>query len=406
MAKSAAEIIDAYNVGREPERLALKQKAMRDNVFSFYRGTAHLYWQRAQEQGVDATAPSAWCSGDLHLENFGTYLGDNTLTYFDINDFDEAAKAPCDWEVSRLLTSIAVAAPALGISKPDAKALMKSTAEAYLDALKKGKAHWIERRLASGAIDDLMSALKSRNQVRLLDKRTKKIKGRRSLDISSVRMLAITEADRTKLAKFAATLGKQFGDPAYFEFLDGARRIAGTGSLGLERFVLLITGDGAPDGNRLLDLKLAAASSLAPRTRVKQPRWATEADRVVATQQRCQVVTPQYLEAVTFDGRPFLLKELQPSADRLDLARIAKAPGGLSDVVQSMGCLAAWAQLRSSGRDGSASADDLIAFAQDQKGRVDRMLGIVRDLADVTLADYDDYCGAYDAANAATSVRK
>ena len=397
--KSVADIIDAYNGGREPERLALKQNAMRANAFAFFRGTAHLFWQRVQEGGVDATAPAAWCSGDLHLENFGTYLGDNKLIYFDVNDFDEAAKAPCDWEILRLLASLAIAAPALGIGKSDLKTFMQASADAYVSALATGKSHWIERRLASGAIGDLISALKSRDQARLLDRRTKKVKGRRLLDVPSARALPITEAERAKLAKFATSLGKQFGNPAYFEMLDGARRIAGTGSLGLQRYVLLIAGTGSADGNVLLDLKLAAASSLPENTRVKQPHWANEAERVVVSQRRCQAVSPQYLEAVTFDGQPFLLKELQPSADRLDLARIAKGKGGLSDVMQTMGRLSAWAQLRSSGRDGSATPDDLMAFAKGPKAQVERLLSTARALADVTLQDYTSYCQAYDAAH-------
>jgi len=41
-----------------------------------------------------------------------------------------------------------------------------------------------------------------------------------------------------------------------------ARRIAGTGSLGVERYVLLIEGKGSPDGNYLLDLKQALPAVL------------------------------------------------------------------------------------------------------------------------------------------------
>ena len=405
MAQSAAAIIAAFNDGREPERLALKTAAMRDNVFSFFRGTAHLFWQRCDEAAVDATAPAAWCSGDLHLENFGTYLADNNVAYFDVNDFDEAAKAPCDWEILRLLASIAVAAPSLKIGKPDAKALMRSAADAYGNALQAGKARWVEKGTSAGAIGQLMAELKSRGRVRLLDRRTQKVKGVRRLDVPSAHMLPINESVRAQLAAFTKSLGKDFAKPDYFVFLDAARRIAGTGSLGLERYSVLIEGDGSPDGNVLLDLKAAKPSSLAMWTKVKQPSWASEAERVVSIQQRCQAIAPHLLHAVTFSGQPIVLKELQPSADRLDLAGIAKEKNGLSEAVQTMGQLAGWGQLRSAGRDGSATPDALMAFARDG-GLVERWIVTARQLADQTLIDYADYCRAYDAGAAAKPAKK
>lgn len=398
-AEAASTLIAAYNSGREAERLALKTVAMRANVFSFYRGTAHLYWQRAHEAKLDASAPAAWCSGDLHLENFGTYLADNGLAYFDINDFDEAAKAPCDWELLRLLSSIAIAAPALKVGEAEAHVLMQSAADAYLAALASGKARWIERRLAQGPISDLLGALKSRSQVRLLERRTTKVKGRRTLDVPSQRMLPISAAERVKLAKFATALGKQFGDPDAYEFIDAARRVAGTGSLGIARYVLLLTGSGSPDGNMLIDLKAAVPSSLAPVVAVKQPKWSSEAERIVETQHRCQAVSPHFLSAVGFDDAPFVLKELQPSADRLDLGSIAQRKGALSVVTGTMGQLAAWAQLRSAGRGGSATADELVACARAGAALPARWCKTAFTLAEVTLADYADYCRAYDAAN-------
>ncbi len=406
--KSAAALIETYNAEREPERLALKRAAIRANVFSFFRGTAHLYWQRAAEAAIDATAPPAWCSGDLHLENFGTYLADNGLAYFDINDFDEAAKAPCDWEMLRLLSSIAVAAPSLTLAKPETKELMLAAAAAYLKAIATGKALWIERRTATGAIGDLLTALKSRKQVRLLERRTTLTKGGRRLDVPGDKMLPITAADRTRLKAFAPTLAKTIDmpttSPAYFTFIDAARRIAGTGSLGVARFVLLTEGTGSPDGNVLIDLKAATPSSLAAHNVAKQPKWQSDADRIVGIQRRCQAVPPHLLHAVAFDGRPFVVKELQPSADRLDLARIAGQKKALQPAIETMARLAAWAQLRSAGRDGTATPDALIDYAANMKSDgPTRLVEVARALASTTTDDFKDYCSAYDKPVASSS---
>jgi len=87
-----AERLKAFNQGREPGRLAMKYKAMNKDAFAFLRGSCHLFYEDwPKDSPLDAT-PAAWICGDLHLENFGSYKGDNRLVYFDINDFDESAR--------------------------------------------------------------------------------------------------------------------------------------------------------------------------------------------------------------------------------------------------------------------------------------------------------------------------
>jgi uncharacterized protein (DUF2252 family) len=97
----AAEIT-AFNMGRDPERLNMKYRLMRASPFAFLRGTCHLFYKRLQAGGVLVQAPATWISGDLHVENFGSYKGDNRLVYFDINDFDESCLAPSLFEIVRL----------------------------------------------------------------------------------------------------------------------------------------------------------------------------------------------------------------------------------------------------------------------------------------------------------------
>ena len=111
MPKSATDIIRDFNSDREPERLSMKLEAMAADPFPFLRGTCHLYYQRLTEKSLSPGGPPAWICGDLHIENFGTFLGDNGLTYFDINDYDEAVVAPVTWDIVRLVTSVYVAAP-------------------------------------------------------------------------------------------------------------------------------------------------------------------------------------------------------------------------------------------------------------------------------------------------------
>ena len=397
MPASAADIIRDFNSDREPERLAMKLEAMAGDPFVFLRGTCHLFYQRLSEKSLNPGGPPAWICGDLHLENFGTYLGDNGLTYFDINDYDEGALAPVTWDIVRLATSVYVAAAGLKLSGEDAEKLANDLVETWRLELLSGKARWIERKTATGIIGALIDSLKARRPVKFLDKRTTVKKGMRCLDTGNGKALPLDEAERAPLRQFAEALAADDVEKRYFKFIDAARRIAGTGSLGIQRYVLLIEGEGSPDGNELLDLKAAKPSSLAAYSTCKQPKWTSDAERVVEVASRCQAVTPSLMSAVTFKGEPYVVRALQPTTDRLNLSDAASANREtFSDAIHTMGKLAAWAGLRATGRGGAASADELIAFASAEDVTA-TVLNAARKMADITLADWRDYAAAYKA---------
>jgi len=94
---------------------------MARDPFYFFRGTAHLFYEDLAGANTLPASPITWVCGDLHLENFGSYKGDNRLVYFDINDFDEAALAPASWELARMVTSIFVALITMGGTRAEAK---------------------------------------------------------------------------------------------------------------------------------------------------------------------------------------------------------------------------------------------------------------------------------------------
>jgi len=156
--------IRSANAGRDPQRLKLKYRAMRANPFAFLRGTCGLFYDRLPRGGIFRSAPAVWICGDLHLENFGSYKGDNRLVYFDINDFDESALAPASWDLVRLLTSIRIAVDTLRISASDARSLCEDCLRAYSSALAEGKAYWIERETANGLVRALLERVRDRQR--------------------------------------------------------------------------------------------------------------------------------------------------------------------------------------------------------------------------------------------------
>ncbi len=392
---NAVQRIQAFNAGRDPERRQLKYRAMRASPFAFMRGTCHLFYDQLQPQGLFKAAPLTWLCGDLHLENFGSYKGDNGQVYFDINDFDEAALAPASWDLLRLLTSVQVAADSLGIDCSDANQLGTQLLTAYADALAQGKAYCVERDTAQGLVQALLTDLRERRRPQFLDSRTRLKGKKRQLSTDGKKALPASEAQRKLVTNFMERFARTQDEPDFFEVLDVARRIAGTGSLGLERYVILVRGKGSPDGNYLLDLKAAQPSALAPHLQAVQPAWETPAHRIVALQRRLQSVTVAFLHPVLLDKAPYVLRSLQPSEDRVTLGHSGQTPLELVQLLQTMGQLAAWAQLRSAGRQGSAIADELIDFGADKRWTKHLLLAS-RECAQQVRADSLAFNAAFD----------
>ena len=372
--------IRAYNAQRDPERLQIKYRTMRTSPFAFLRGTCHLFYDRLPGGGGFKSAPLVWVCGDLHLENFGSYKGDNRLVHFDVNDFDEAALAPASWDLVRFLTSLWIGADSLWVSSTRARTLCRTFLAAYGAALVLGKAYWVERETAHGLVRELLDGLRDRQRVGLLEAHTSTKGKKRLLRVDGKKALPASEPQRAEITDFMREFAKGQPNPEFYKLLDVARRIAGTGSLGLDRYAILIQGKGSPDGNYLLDLKQALPSALAPHLKPAQPNWPTEAHRVVALQRRLQAVSMAFLQPVLVGERPYVLRGLQAAEDRITLDRSGRTMADLEQVIGAMGRIVAWAQLRSAGRGGSAIADELIDFGGRKKWK-EQLLDASRDCA-------------------------
>ena len=359
--------IQAFNAGRDSERLRIKYQRMHGNPFAFLRGTCHLFYERLSAAKLFKASPLVWICGDLHLENFGSYKGNNRLAYFDLNDFDEAALAPASWELVRMLTSLLVAGESLSISPSEARTLCSVFLDNYASSLALGKAFWIESETAQGVIRELLEGLRDRQRIKFIAAHTV-MKGKsRVLKLDGKKALAVSDAQRVAVTGFMARFAKTQSQPEFFKVIDVARRIAGTGSLGVKRYVILVNGKGAPGGHYLLDLKESLASSVAPHFAALQPKWRSQARRIVEVQRRLQAVSVALLQPVRFEGNAYVLRELQPTEDRITLDGTPRTMSELKGVIGAMGQMVAWAQLRSAGREGSAIADDLIEFGLRKK---------------------------------------
>jgi uncharacterized protein (DUF2252 family) len=390
VSRSVLDRIVQFNRDYPSDRIALKYAAMNASPFGFLRGTCHLFY----ELPGNIDAPLVWSCGDLHLQNFGTYKGDDRTVYFDINDFDEGALAPASWDLARWLTSLTLAAPELELNPSDLPALQNLFLDSYLAALISQKAKTLSATTAPGFLQDAIQELADRDRATFLDKRTVKDGKRRRLKAIDRKSILLTESEQQPLYNLLKPWqDSHTDDPEFFTILDIAARIAGTGSLGLARYLILIEGKGSPNSNYLLDLK-AARPSCVP-TFVPTP-FPSEADRILQIQHQNQESPPALLSAITAPQGSYILRELQPSSDKIELHTVKDKPKRLTNLVTAMAQVTAWGQLRSSGRNGSATADQLKQWAEDQGQWLAPLLAWVATTAHQTQADYQTFTTAWE----------
>jgi uncharacterized protein (DUF2252 family) len=363
------ERIKKFNTGRLPKYTALKYSMMAENSFRFFRGTCHLFYEDLTKNTSIPVSPITWTCGDLHLENFGSYKGDNRLVYFDLNDFDEAVLAPGAWELVRIITSIFTGFDSLKLKQAEALELAKVFLSKYSATLSKGKSLYIEPQTAKGIVKSFLRQVELRKQKELIMQRTiKTAKGLRFL-IDNERLFKLSKLEKKELIKHLSKWLK-YNRKGYLkncDVLDTAFRVAGTGSVGLKRYAFLLENKHIPNKFIVIDMKQATPSSLKPYLAVKQPAWPTNAERVITIQERMQNASPALLSTIDFKKDSYVVKELQPLEDKIDFSIIKDYYKDIRLVIEDMALLTASAQLRSSGREGSAIADKLIAFGQDTK---------------------------------------
>jgi uncharacterized protein (DUF2252 family) len=355
------------NADRDPLRLALKLKVMAASPFGFFRGSCQLFYAGLPRADVLKSAPLAWSCGDLHIANFGSYKADNRLVYFDINDFDEGTLAPCTYDLLRLTSSLFVAAKELKLSPAKVRELSLAMLEKYSEALAAGRVKWLERDNAEGAIKTLLSELRLRSRRKFLARRVIGQGDAQRLVVDGIKSVAATPEEFALVRTTLETYAARWGAPEFFRVRDVVRRIAGTASLGRERYAVLVRGRGGRKGAYLLDLKLAGPSTLQTLLRAAHPAWPSEADRVVAIERTMQAAPPAFLEAIQIARRSYVLRELQPSNDRLDLGALSANAADLKQTLVSLAEIVAWDELRAAARSGSATPAELIEFGKDRR---------------------------------------
>ena len=127
------ERLEQQNRSRLPWLIAERHRRMAANPFAWFRGSAA---QMASDlAGLPSSAHQVQLCGDAHLLNFGFYASPERSLVFDINDFDETAPGPFEWDVKRLLVSVVLVARQLKLELSDQERLARKVAGGYRKAM-------------------------------------------------------------------------------------------------------------------------------------------------------------------------------------------------------------------------------------------------------------------------------
>ncbi len=248
---------------------------MASTALVFYRGTNHLFWadfasdERLLRFGNEET--DTWIQGDLHIYNYGSFANAKNEVVYDFNDFDEAIIADYQYDLWRMAVSIVLAAEQNGdLSDVQQAKVIDTFSHSYLDTLalirkkRLDKKGFSAKHNSFGNLQYFLRRVEQQySREGMLDRWAPKAKGKRCFDLERKKLAEVTDKERNLILEAMPAYRERLGEKlakndAYFEVKDIARRLlAGTGSLGVNRYYVLIAGNKDNDQNqyRILDIK-------------------------------------------------------------------------------------------------------------------------------------------------------
>ena len=230
--------------------------------------------------------------GDAHLSNFGAFAAPGGRPVFDLDDFDETLPGPFEWDLKRLVASLAVAGRDRGFSDSQRLRVSLAATRSYRDVM------W--RLAGMGAIDawhsrvDADDAVHATNghagAVHLVDGQPRIVSD--PPVITPIEQLA-GEDDPAAVAQMLSSSIQRYGAtlPSHrrhlldrLRYVHAARRVAGANGGSVAWVVLMLGRDGGDPV--LLQLKPAGASVLEPF--LGTSHYPGHGQRVVEGQRRMQ----------------------------------------------------------------------------------------------------------------------
>src|SRR5581483_6410776 len=305
--------------GRVPSLLRIKYGRMSTGPFAFFRGAVSI--MAADFSNEPNTGLHVQLCGDAHLQNLGCFETPDGRLVFDINDFDETAPGPWEWDVKRMGTSIVLAGEQCGHRQSECSNAAESFASSYCQTIEtlaelpilEAARYQIHRARRSGAIAaawqqaaratpcDLLrkyteNGAHDRAQFRDIENQLWRIGGKERAGVLESLPLYRESLPPERLHLFD-----------FFKPVDVAFKIVGTGSVGLRNYIVLMEGNGTNDP-LFLQIKQEVSSAYAPYLR--NLHFGHQGQRVVLGQRRIQPSSDLILGWTRIGEHDYLVRQM------------------------------------------------------------------------------------------------
>jgi uncharacterized protein (DUF2252 family) len=313
----------------DPRAFRRKFRKMAADPFAFYRGSACVFYAdvaQLEDRWADERTSRVWIQGDLHAENYGTYMDSHGLLVFDVNDFDEAYLGHFTWDLARMAASLALLGFAKALSDETIREMITTYAGAYVDQVRafhagdRDEEFRLTLHNTEGALHDVLLEARLATRIHMLDRITA-VEGheRQFTEGPGVRRLDDDEESEVREA-YAAYLDtipevKRQHSVSY-EIKDIVGRTGfGIGSAGLPAYNLLIEGrTQALENDVVLSMKqgnVAAPSRVLDDPAVRD-YFDHQGHRTAVSQRALQAHADPWLGWCELRGTGQIVKELSP----------------------------------------------------------------------------------------------
>jgi uncharacterized protein (DUF2252 family) len=337
----------------DPAAFRGKFRTMSADPHAFYRGSACLFYADVTEQDdpyTDEHSGRIWVHGDLHVENFGTYLNSDGRLVFDINDFDEAYLGRFTWDLQRFAASLALVGWQKALPEEDVTRLIGRYLRAYLSQIDEYRTSEeddfaLHLDNTEGPIQEALVMARQQRRADLLDDSTQEVDGVRVFrEGRGVRRLG--KVERAKVVKaFEAYLEtiperRRSDRDLFYDLRDVVGKSGfGIGSAGLPAYNVLVEGySQALDNDVVLSMKQANVPAISRfvDTSAVERYFEHEGHRTVVSQRALQVHTDPMLGYTELDGVGYVVSEVSPYEVDLNWAGLTE-PEEISRVVDLLG---------------------------------------------------------------------
>ncbi len=344
-------ILSEQNRSRLQHLIPLRVERMSQSPFAFYRGTAAIMAaDLAAGPHGGVIVPSC---GDAHISNFGFYASPQRMLVFDLNDFDEAAWAPWEWDLKRLVASVVIAGQASSRDEDRIRDAVLRAVRAYARALRAGVlaspttryfAHFdpeagLEQRdpASQQVLRTAIKHARKRTGERAARKLTETGEGGRLVFVERAPTMTkaepeVEEQARGYLRRYLMSANADVRQlMRHYVLSDVARRVVGVGSVGTRcSLALLQDGDGSA---LIMQAKQAVRSVLEQYGGIAQPLELQshvaqhgEGGRVVALQRMLQSLSDPFLGYLRGDDVDLYVRQFHDMKGGIEAETIDDEP--------------------------------------------------------------------------------